>query len=166
MRIMVAVLLALVSASLRADTFEFLPVACRVFDSGGTTIPAGSILDFHVTPGGPTGAWQAFAEIRPPSGPAFPLFQNGNSGCGLPPTIVGAQLSVTIVTPDRTGHATLWPSGHTAPGVSQLQTFPGISVSEEVTVEVCQLVSCPFDVSMFMVAGARVAIDITGYLEP
>lgn len=145
-----------------ADTFEFLPISCRVLQSG--PIPPLSVIRFHVTPGGPLGAWQSTGLIVPPSGPPSSFFQNGSASCGLPTGISGVQLNLTIVSPDRVGHVVLWPSGETFPLISQMNTFPNITLGEEITVKIG---GGPYDLDLFMVAGAQsVIVDLTGLLNP
>lgn len=47
--------------------------------------------------------------------------------CGVPVGAKAAALNVTVVTPNRSGHITLWPSGGSEPGVSTLNFLAGES---------------------------------------
>ncbi len=138
-----------------------------ILDINGYFVPAStpSSLSFYsVTP-------CRIVDTRNPNGPLGGPFLGGNSTRSFPittsscGTFSGAQaysLNITVVPKGPLGYLTSWPSGHTQPVVSTLNSIDGSVVANAAIVPA----GTGGAVSIFVTDATDVIIDINGYFAP
>lgn len=137
------------SARAQGLTYYVMPVPCRVMDTRmmfSSPIPHGSVLNILIRGAGV--AW---------------VPQGGQSGCGLPTNAIAVIASFSSINPDRPGHATVWAYNHQPPSIATALVTTGASVDNQLTVELCAVPNCAYDISMYTSYGAHFTVDLIGY---
>jgi hypothetical protein len=120
---------------------QFVPVnPCRVADTRNATGPFG----------GP--------ELAAGTSREFDISQ---SACSIPSSAVAYSLNVTAVPNGPLGYLTLWPSGHTQPTVSTLNSDDRVKANAAITPA-----GTNGGVSIFVTNASHVILDIDGYFVP
>jgi len=146
-----ALLLLLVAASASADTFEPLPVPCRLADTRvnfNGPIPAGVRIDFKARE---TNAG---------------LGQGGQYFCYVPQASSGMWVHITAVDPKGDGFVTAWGYGLEQPLISVLFTRAKVTVESMVYIHFGVLgVGAP-DFSVVSPIATHYVVDVVAYTLP
>ena len=136
---------------------RFVPLQpCRVYDtrqgSGNQPIGAGN---FRI------------AKVRGPEDFAGQFAAQGGKpgGCGVPPTAVAVEATLTAVSATGTGFVRAWASGQPEPAAAFLNYIKGFNASNTGAIAICN-VSCGQASDMrvrVLNASTHLAIDVQGY---